>query len=62
MKFTEKLFVAEGWIGVFPEPEVSEVLKLLKFVIVAGPDVVPEPVIAPPAVGVTPPVVKLTWI
>ena len=62
VKLTEKLLVADGLIGVAPEPDVSDVLKLLKFVIVAGPTVAPEPTIAPPTVGVTPPVVMLTWI
>ena len=29
---SENVFVAEGWIGVEPEPEVSEVRRFMKFV------------------------------
>ena len=32
VKSTEIVFEAEGWIGVAPEPEVSEVRRLEKFV------------------------------
>jgi hypothetical protein len=46
---TEKLFVPAGCTGVLPEPEVSEVRRLLKSVIVAVAVVVPVPTTVPVA-------------